>query len=162
MVSAESIVRSWIVRDSAELVDRIATMRPRLLAIARSMRAREPEDLVQSTIETAIRHADQLREEDKLWPWLVAIQVRELFRWSRRLRALVVAAAGEPDVVEMKTFTDLRVALDSLPPRIRAAVVLHYMADLSVADTARALGTSENTVKSQLKVGLSRLKEALA
>ena len=97
-----------------------------------------------------------------MWPWLVAIQVRELFRWSRRLRALVVAAAGEPDVVEMKTFTDLRVALDSLPPRIRAAVVLHYMADLSVADTARALGTSENTVKSQLKVGLSRLKEALA
>ena len=35
------------------------------------------------------------------------------------------------------------------------------MAGLSVAETATALGVSENTVKSQLKTGLARLREAL-
>jgi RNA polymerase sigma factor (sigma-70 family) len=162
VVSAELIVRSSIARDSAALLDRIATVRPRLLAIARSMNAPEPEDLVQSTMEIAIRRSAQLRDPDKLWPWLVAIQTRELFRWGRRLRLIVVHRESGPGTVELETFTDLREALAALPPRIRASVVLHHMADLSVADTARAMGTSENTVKSQLRVGLSRLKEALA
>lgn len=36
------------------------------------------------------------------------------------------------------------------------------MTGLSVAETAVALGTSENTVKSQLRVGLSRLRGLLA
>lgn len=161
LVSAELIVRSSIDRDSAALLDRIATVRPRLLAIARSMNAPEPEDLVQSTIEIAIRRSVQLRDPDKLWPWLVAIQTREQFRWSRRLRVIALHGDSAPKTVELETFTDLRDALASLPPRIRASVVLHHMADLSVADTARALGTSENTVKSQLRVGLGRLREAL-
>jgi RNA polymerase sigma factor (sigma-70 family) len=125
------------------------------------MNAPEPEDLVQSTMEIAIRRCAQLRDQDKLWPWLVAIQTLELFRWTRRLRLIVVHAPTAPGTVELETFTDLRDALAGLPPRIRASVVLHHMADLSVADTARALGTSENTVKSQLRVGLGRLREAL-
>lgn len=162
MVSAELIVRASIDRDSAALLDRIATVRPRLLAIARSMNAAEPEDLVQSTIEIAIRRSGQLRDPDKLWPWLVAIQTRELFRWTRRLRVMVLHQESGPGIVELEAFTDLRDALAALPPRIRASVVLHHMADLSVAETARLLGTSENTVKSQLRVGLSRLKESLA
>jgi RNA polymerase sigma factor (sigma-70 family) len=49
-----------------------------------------------------------------------------------------------------------------LPPRIRAAMVLHYYADLPVADVAAALGVSSNTVKSQLQSGLQRLRGVLA
>jgi DNA-directed RNA polymerase specialized sigma24 family protein len=45
--------------------------------------------------------------------------------------------------------------------RMRASVALHHMAGLSVAETAQALATSENTVKTQLRVGLRRLKESL-
>jgi len=44
---------------------------------------------------------------------------------------------------------------------MRAAIALHHLSGLSVAETARALGVSENTVKSQLKTGLGRLREEL-
>ena len=40
--------------------------------------------------------------------------------------------------------------LATLPIRSRAAVVLHYYADLPVAEVAAVMGTSQNTVKSQL------------
>jgi DNA-directed RNA polymerase specialized sigma24 family protein len=36
------------------------------------------------------------------------------------------------------------------------------MVGLSVAETADAMGVSANTVKAQLKVALSKLREALA
>jgi DNA-directed RNA polymerase specialized sigma24 family protein len=39
--------------------------------------------------------------------------------------------------------------------------VLRYYADLSVEAVAEALGTSPNTVKTQLRVGLDRLRTAI-
>ena len=53
-------------------------------------------------------------------------------------------------------------AVDGLPVEMRAAVVLHYFADLPVDDVARALGKSPNTIKSQLRVGLGQLRAAWA
>ncbi|MEW5989846.1 MAG: sigma factor-like helix-turn-helix DNA-binding protein [Chloroflexota bacterium] len=55
----------------------------------------------------------------------------------------------------------IREALRGLPPRMRAAVVLHHMAGLTVPQAARALDRSENMIRSQLRVGLQRLREAL-
>jgi RNA polymerase sigma-70 factor (sigma-E family) len=52
-------------------------------------------------------------------------------------------------------------ALGALPPRMRAAVVLRHVHDVSVADTADALGCSEGTVKSQTARGLAQLRAAL-
>ena len=140
---------------------------PLLLAAARAMTLNEAEaqDLVQTTFEIAIRHADELRDPDALRAWLLRIQAREAFRLVRRLRRFVPVRSGVVEVaVATPDATDavaVRRALGALPRRMRAAVVLHHMAGLSVAETATALGVSENTVKSQLKTGLARLREAL-
>ncbi|MEV6878798.1 SigE family RNA polymerase sigma factor [Amycolatopsis sp. NPDC051128] len=56
---------------------------------------------------------------------------------------------------------DLRAALDRLPARQRATVVLRYFCDLPIADTARALGCSEGTVKSQTAKAVDALRELL-
>jgi RNA polymerase sigma-70 factor (sigma-E family) len=50
-------------------------------------------------------------------------------------------------------------ALSSLSPGRRACVVLRYYHDLTVAETARALGCSEGTVKSQTSDALKALRE---
>ena len=56
---------------------------------------------------------------------------------------------------------ELREALAAVPPRQRAVLVLRFWADLSVEQTAEALGCSTGTVKSQTARGLATLREAL-
>ena len=141
---------------------------PLLLAAARAITLNEAEaqDLVQTTFEIALRHADDLRDPGALRAWLLRIQAREAFRLVRQLRRFVPMGGGVVEVaVPAPDATDavaVRRALGDLPRRMRAAVVLHHMAGLSVAETATALGVSENTIKSQLKTGLAQLRKALA
>jgi len=53
---------------------------------------------------------------------------------------------------------DIVAALATLPPRRRAVLVLRYFSDLSVEDTAAALGCTPGTVKSQAARGLDTLR----
>jgi RNA polymerase sigma-70 factor (sigma-E family) len=53
-------------------------------------------------------------------------------------------------------------ALLQVPPRQRAVLVLRYFDDLSVAETAEAMGCSEGTVKSQAARGLANLRVAIS
>ena len=55
----------------------------------------------------------------------------------------------------------LLAALAQVPPRQRACLVLRYFDDCSVEETARALGCSEGTVKSNTARGLTALRAAL-
>jgi RNA polymerase sigma factor (sigma-70 family) len=140
---------------------------PVLLAAARAITfdAVEAEDLVQTTFEIALRNVHQLREPASLRAWLLTILGREAFRVVRRLRRSLRLRGTvlEVPMAPISTADSLAIrdALRGLPPRMRAAVVLHHMAGLTVPQVARALGRSENTVHSQLRVGLQRLREAL-
>lgn len=67
--------------------------------------------------------------------------------------------ASVPDLAEAYAERDAVLqALSSLSPGRRACVVLRYYQDLSVAETARALGCSEGTVKSQTSDALKALR----
>lgn len=54
---------------------------------------------------------------------------------------------------------DLRRGIGALPPRMRAAVCLHYVGDLRIEDVATELGVSPGTVKSNLHDARIRLRE---
>ena len=153
--------------DARTLGDALQREAPILLAAARAivLDDREAEDLVQATFEIAIRRIGDLREPAALRAWLLTIQAREAFRVKRRIRRILHL---DPTIAEVPASpaptTDdivLRDALRRLPPRVRAAIVLHHLAGLPVADVAAALGTSPNTVKTQLKLGLERLRRDL-
>ena len=115
---------------------------------------------------TAWRKGDQLRDPSALGAWLVRIAARHAITRRRRIGATLamppeaaerLAGAGAPSIDGVA----LRDALATLPPRMRAAVVLHYYADLTVDGVATALGRSPNTIKSQLREGLVRLRRHL-
>ena len=140
---------------------------PILLAAARAITFDpvEAEDLVQTTFELALRNVHQLKDPAALRSWLLTIQTREAFRLVRRLRRGLGmrGAVAEVDVTPVSSTDSLviRDALRALPPRMRAVIVLHHMAGLTVPQVARALDRSENTIRSQLRIGLQRLREAL-
>jgi RNA polymerase sigma-70 factor (sigma-E family) len=52
-------------------------------------------------------------------------------------------------------------ALQELPPRQRAALVLRYFEDLTEAQTADAMGCAVGTVKSQVSAALTKLRARL-
>ena len=66
---------------------------------------------------------------------------------------------SRPPQPSTEAHIDLSRALDHLSPEQRAAIVLHYYQDMSVEETARALKTPVDTMKSRLKAALRRLRE---
>jgi RNA polymerase sigma-70 factor, ECF subfamily len=160
----------FVVTDEVVTVgDReLVALAPTLLAAARYLVRSEADaaDLVQTTLEIAVRRRSQLRDPGSLRAWLLAIEAREAFRLRRRLRMLVsLEGRGVTEVAVDGPSTDdlaVRQAVAKLPPRMRTAVVLHHLAALPVAQTAEAMGVSQNTVKTLLRLGLARLREVLA
>jgi RNA polymerase sigma-70 factor (ECF subfamily) len=150
-----------------EIADMLAEHGPVLLAAARliTLNEAEAQDVVQVTFEIALRRGHTLREPGSLRAWLLAIEAREAVRRVRSMRRFLSLG---PQIQEMPSpepghdqMIALRDGLRSLPRRVRAAIALHYLEGYSVRETAAALGVSENTIKTQLKTGLSRLREEL-
>ncbi|MEO3752845.1 SigE family RNA polymerase sigma factor [Streptomyces sp. B6B3] len=92
---------------------------------------------------------------------LARSRIRSRTRERRRV-ALFWSRHGEhaegPDVPAV---LDVRAALNRLPYRKRACVVLRHAFDLSERETARALGISIGTVKSQTSRGIAELERLL-
>jgi RNA polymerase sigma factor (sigma-70 family) len=128
----------------------------------------DAEDVVTETLLTAYERIGSLRDEGALRAWLLRIATNHALG-LRRSGARVVRLHVVPDraaVGDLGSEAVGRVALlagvADLPPRMRAAIVLRYYADLSVEDVATTLGTSPNTVKAQLQTALDRLRTSLS
>jgi RNA polymerase sigma-70 factor (sigma-E family) len=95
--------------------------------------------------------------------------VNEVRQGWRRLDVRRRHAARERQVEPATGFADdqvadadrLQRALATLPPRVRAVIVLRVVEDLSEQQTATALGVSVGSVKAYLSRGLVRLRDAL-
>ncbi|MEI6358480.1 MAG: RNA polymerase sigma factor [Verrucomicrobiota bacterium] len=73
---------------------------------------------------------------------------------------LAASTTGEHRAQEAKTIVDA--ALDQLPPKHRAVVVLRMIDGCSTREAAAALGVPEGTVLSRLARGMKQLQELLA
>jgi len=116
------------------------------------------------TLIGALDRGSSLRDPNALRPWLLKIATNLALGRQRRFRRVAWVQPmldGPSSAIDATDHLALVQGLAALPIRSRAAVVLHYYADLPVAQVAAAMGTSENTVKSQLRTGLARLRELL-
>jgi RNA polymerase sigma-70 factor, ECF subfamily len=113
------------------------------------------DDAVAEAFARAMERAGQIRDP-VAWLYRTAFRIAadDLRRGERDLvlEQQAVAAAG---------LGDLLPALRQLSPAQRAAVVLHYEADLSVREVARQMGTSIAAVKVHLFRGRRRLRDLL-
>ena len=125
------------------------------------------EDLVQTALAAAWPHWSSLRRQDAPELYVRKIMVNTFLRWRQRRWNGEVATAKLPELraygdvfAQVDSRTALTSALDRLPPRQRAVVVLRYFADQTEAQTAEAMGCSVGAVKSHAAKALARLREA--
>lgn len=126
------------------------------------------DDLVQETLAKAYSHWRKVQRADNPSAYVRRILINESRRHWRRQRSVTPQPAAEmadiasPDLSDgVVDRADLVRALQSLPLRQRATVVLRFLEGLSERETAAVLGCSEGTVKSQTSRALTKLKSVL-
>lgn len=149
----------------------------------------EAEDAVQEAYMQAYRSMGSYRGEAKLSTWLMRIAVNEAIARTRKRsrRAEVIrldsdmrgdaipdsetpeatmtqATPEQPEQSALRAETRrlLEGKIDALPDNYRAVFVLRAIEDLSVEETAVALGIPEATVRSRFFRARALLREALA
>lgn len=126
----------------------------------------EAADVLEETVITAWEKASSLRDPAALRPWLLRIATnRALSRRRMTARLVSIDFAGEIPGRDTRGRIETHLAilegLGVLAPRERAAIALHYLADLPVEEVARAMGTSPNTVKTQLRAALAKMRREM-
>ncbi|MFC3504157.1 SigE family RNA polymerase sigma factor [Micromonospora krabiensis] len=124
------------------------------------------DDILQRVLTELYRNWARARRADNLDALVRTMLLRRLLD-ERRLRWTRVALGAalperHTDPVDPTDRITLVGVLRQVPPRQRAVLVLRYFQDLSVEETAHALGCSPGTVKSQAAKGLSTLRALLA
>lgn len=126
----------------------------------------EAEECVQEAYVRAWTHRGRLSSalHPEVWVRTTAYRLA-VSRWRRVVRGRRPAdrALGAPVVAAApsEAHVALIAALRQLPEAQRRAIVLHHLADLSVADVARETGVPEGTVKARLSRGRAALAALL-
>ena len=113
------------------------------------------EDATQEAFARALVRWRRLEGQPWAAGWVMTTAMN-LARRAMRRRPTSVEDRRTPHA-DHDASMDLRHALGRLPARQQEAVALHYLLDLSVADTAAAMSVAEGTVKTHL----ARAREAL-
>ena len=122
------------------------------------------EDLVQTALAAAWPRWGSLDQSPEMY--VRKIMVNTFLRWKQRKWNGEIATERLPERAYGDVFAQvdsraaLTAALDRLPARQRAVVVLRYFADMTEAQTAQAMGCSVGAVKSHAAKAISRLRDA--
>lgn len=127
--------------------------------------ARQAEDVTQGALANTFAGLGRIRDRQALEAYvrraqtnLVISAVRRPGHRAEHLTALPPERRAVDEVDATAGRLVLAEALDRLSPRQRAVVVLRFYDDLSVTQTAAALGCSEGNVKKTTHEALHRLR----
>ena len=124
----------------------------------------DAEDLVQSALAKTYLAWDRIEDRRAVDGYVRRAMVNTHISWWRRRRLEEYPTDEIPDqaVADPSGTSDLqdtlRRALDRLPQRMRAAVVLRYVEDMTEAEVADVLGVSLGTVKSTVSRAVAKLR----
>ena len=124
----------------------------------------DAEDLVQSALAKTFLAWHRIEDLGALDGYVRRAIVNTHISWWRRRRLEEYPTDEIPDqaVADHAIASDLqeamRRAIDRLPERMRAAVVLRYYEDMTEAEVAEVLGVSLGTVKSTVSRAVAKLR----
>ena len=154
-----------------EVRAQLAGLLPRLRRFARSLsrNQHDADDLVQSAVERAWRHLDQLKPGANLHSWMFGIMknawVDNLRSRKRRGEVALPEASGEHPAVNPgdvnANLWSVSEAMDKLPEEQRLAVALVLVEGLSYKEASELLEIPMGTLTSRLARGRTALAQAL-
>jgi RNA polymerase sigma-70 factor (sigma-E family) len=157
------VVSGGDVTRTAEFDEFVAARSSRLLRTAFLLTRDHAlaEDLLQTALAKAWFSWSRIQGDPE--PYVRRILVNTFASWWRRRwnGEHAYAEPPEPDSGAQgdgDQRQDLWAAMGRLPKRQRAVIVLRYVEDLTEAETARVLGVSTGTVKSQTSKALAKLR----
>lgn len=159
-------MRSRRDQDTA-FADFVRAERGRLVATGRLLTAGDvhlAEDLVQIALTRVYLAWGKVRTDRSAYARKVLVNcfIDHRRKPSVRRESTIDEVPDGPSVAGPEALDpELVRALADLPPRMRAAVVLRHVHDLSIDETAQLLGCSTGNVKSQTARGLDKLRAAL-
>ena len=125
------------------------------------------EDAVQESFIKAYRTMDSFRGECSQKTWLMRIAVntcRDMLRsaWFKRLdRRITPEELPQAAAPQQEHDAELALEVMRLPRKLKDVVLLYYYQNLTMAETADALGISQSSVSVRLTRARSRLRAAL-
>lgn len=127
----------------------------------------QAEDILQEVFIRIYRKLRWLREPEAFRAWTYQIASREAFRylnrerrWSDQIRdeATLTALPANEHEFPRELIESLPQLVGNLSPASRAVVVLFYLHELSLVETAAVLDIPVGTAKSRLAYGLESLR----
>jgi len=146
--------------------------RPSLLraAVAITRDRESAEDLLQATLTKVFLSWDDVRDQGALDGYVRRVMANTQSSWWRRgwrPRETAVAdvadalVSGTDGFAVVEAREDLTPLLRALPPKQQHAVVLRYLEERSVAETAQLLGISPGAVKSQTSRAIATMRRTV-
>jgi RNA polymerase sigma-70 factor (ECF subfamily) len=129
----------------------------------------EAEDCAQDAFVQAFQAWKRWRPDAPAEAWIHRIAVNRAITYRRRARLRtigeVIRRLGKPgsgaDPAAVATRPDLLTALQSLPPKLAAAIVLRHYHGYTNREIGAALGVSERTIGTRLQQASERLRSLL-
>jgi RNA polymerase sigma-70 factor (sigma-E family) len=124
----------------------------------------DAEDLVQVALAKTYLAWDKINDRTALDAYVRRAMVNTHISWWRRRKFEEYPTDELPDQAiadharESEMAEVVQRALDRLPDRMRAAVILRYFEDMTESEIAQALGVSLGTVKSTVSRAVARLR----
>lgn len=130
------------------------------------------EDILQEVFLIIYRKLRWLENAEVFRAWSYRIASREAFRrlkqekkWSEQIRdEEILATISTDEVVEIyepELMEKLPALLAEISPASRALIILHYLEEMSLSETAEILDIGLGTAKSRLAYGLQSLRKKI-
>lgn len=134
------------------------------LSLSYLQNSEDARDAVQDVFIKYVTASDIFKDDEHKKAWLIRVTVNccnDMLR-RRKLRNYVpLDEISETVALDDESSSDIMNCLKLIPPKNRAAVILHYLEGYSVEETAKVLKISVSAVKMRLKRGREALYELI-
>lgn len=151
------------------LVEYIKENQNKLYRIAFSYTKEEESalDIVQESIEKALKNIHQLKTTEYVKTWFYRILINESLQYVKKNKKLIMYSIDdlekdiywEEDI--QKDDIDIYKCVQKLNDKLKTVIILRFFEDMKIEEIAKVTNTNVNTVKSRLYKALEELKKTV-